>query len=142
MKKMINLLGFEINETEYDKYRTHENSPYIDVDKLIKHNCIITECVDAHTVQDRFDDTTMVLRTIKNMMWYQAKVALEKKGYDEEKAGYGGLQTSNLEFYHVRGEECFSLRVVWEDRETRVDVRVKAFITGETYTKVYSPVKK
>ena len=142
MKNTINLLGFEIEETEYDKYRTRENSPYIDVDKLIKYNCVITECVDAHTVQDRFDDTTMVLRTIKNMMWYQAKVALENKGYAEEKAGYGGLQTSNLEFYHVRGEECFVLRVVWEDRVTRVDARVKSFITGETYVTVYSPVKK
>lgn len=142
MKKMINLLGFEINETEYDKYRTHENSPYIDVDKLIKHNCIITECVDAHTVQDRFDDTTMVLRTIKNMMWYQAKVALEKKGYDEEKAIYGGFQASNLNFYHVRGEECFVLKVTWENWETRVDAHVKAFITGETYVTVLQPVKK
>ena len=142
MNNVINLLGFEIEESDFDKYCTHEGSAYIDVDKLITDKCVISERVNSHMVQDRYDDTTMVLRTIKNMLWYQGKIAIEKKGYAEKKAIYGGFQTSNLNFYAVEGEECFVLRVTWEDRDTRVDARVKAFITGETYTEVYSPVKK
>ena len=140
MKTMINLLGFEIGEADYDKYRNREGS--IDVDKLIADNCRISKCVDSYTVQDRYDDTTMILHAIKNMMKYQGRLALEKKGYKEEKAIYGGFQTSNLCFQNIKGEECFVLRVIWEDRETRVDARVKSYITGETYTKVSSPVKK
>ena len=139
---VINLLGFEIKESEYDKYRTQEGSAYIDVDKLIADNCRISKCVDSYSVQDRYDDTSMVLRTIKNMLKYQGRIALEKEGYTEGKAIFGGFQTSNLLFNNVKGEECFVLNVIWEDDETRVEARVKSYITGETYTKVYSPVKK
>ena len=140
MKNLVNLLGFEIAEADYDKYRNSEG--IIDVDKLIADNCRISKSVDSYTVQDRYDDTTMVLHTIKNMLKYQGRIALEKEGYTEGKAIFGGFQTSNLCFHNVKGEECFVLRVIWEDRETRVEARVKSYITGETYTKVYSPVKK
>ena len=138
----INLLGFEIEEADYDIYRNQEGSSYIDVDKLISENCRIRKCVDSYSVQDRYDDTSMVLRTIKNMLKYQGTVALEKDGYTEGKAIFGGFQTSNLLFNSIKGEECFVLNVIWEDDETRVEARVKSYITGETYTKVYSPVKK
>ena len=140
MKNLVNLLGFEIAEADYDKYRNSEG--IIDVDKLIADNCRISKSVDSYTVQDRYDDTTMVLHTIKNMLKYQGRIALEKEGYTEGKAIFGGFQTSNLLFNNVRGEECFVLNVIWEDDETRVEARVKSYITGETYTKVYSPVKK
>ena len=140
--KTMNLLGFEIEETDYDKYRNQEGSSYINVDKLVANNCSISKSVDSYTVQDRYDDTTMILRAIKNMLKYQGTVALEKEGYTEGKAIFGGFQTSNLLFNNVKGEECFVLNVIWEDDETRVDARVKSYITGETYTKVYSPVKK
>lgn len=76
------------------------------------------------------------------MMKYQGKVALEKKGYTEWKAIHGGFRASNLKFHNVRGEEYFVLGVIWENRETRVDARVEAHITGATYVEVYSPVKK
>ena len=142
MKKMINLLGFKIEEADYDKYRNSEGSSYINVDKLIAENCKVKKCVDSYTVQDRYDDTTMILRTIKNMMKYQGRVALEKKGYTEGKAIYGGFRASDLIFHNVRGEECFVLRVIWEDREKKISARVETYITGETYVEVYSPVKK
>lgn len=115
-----------------DKYRTKAGN--INVDKLVLENVQVFSDVRSYTVTEHFDETTQLLRTIKNAMKYQAKKALEKEGFTSKN---GSIGISDLLFSPLRGSEEFLLCVThYRIGNSRTYADVNLYMSGEMYVKI------
>ena len=130
--RKIDLLGYEIDEIDWEKYRTKRNT--MDVDKLIEKNARVTYDVSSYTVSEQFDGITELLKTIKNALVYQGRSELEKRGFTGKN---GRFESSRLEWRPLRGSECFELTVWHYGKEnTKTQANVDLYMSGEMFVRV------